>query len=123
MSLCILASGKVVALAVTAFTLGWTHSIEKTRWEEDWRMTPAGLELVQSRIKGSGAGMEPAPDAKLENGWWVSSPSITPRKELVLASSGATGGGWTLCAEGRCLEIGAQQADPIIVRACRPGDQ
>ena len=44
MSLCILAAGKVTVLAVSAFTLSWTHSVEKVRWEEDWLVTPAGLD-------------------------------------------------------------------------------
>ena len=70
MSLCILAAGKTTVLAVSAFTLSWTHSVEKTRWEEDWRVTPAGLEIVEARVKGSGAGMEPPEGAVLE-GWVV----------------------------------------------------
>ena len=66
MSLCILAAGKTVTLAVAAFTLSWTHSVEKTRWEEDWAITPAGLQIVEARVKGSGAGMEPAEGAVLQ---------------------------------------------------------
>jgi hypothetical protein len=49
----------VKTLALAAFTLVWTHSIEKVDWQEDWHVTPDGLELVQARVKGSGAGMEP----------------------------------------------------------------
>ena len=71
MSLCILAAGKTTVLAVSAFTLSWTHSVEKTRWEEDWRVTPAGLEIVEARVKGSGAGMEPPEGAVLKDGWWT----------------------------------------------------
>lgn len=118
MSLCLLTGTKAVTLAVTAFTLSWTHSIEKTRWEEDWRISPAGLILVQSRVKGSGAGMEPAPDAKLDNGWWVSSPALPARTEIVLAASGATGGGWSVCGEGQCIEIGNQADAPTLMKAC-----
>jgi len=54
-----------VVLSIAAFTLVWTHSIEKIDWQEDWRITPQGLELVQARVKGSGAGMEPPPEARL----------------------------------------------------------
>ena len=77
MSLCILAAGKTTVLAVTAFTLSWTHSVEKTRWEEDWRVTPAGLEIVEASVKGSGAGMEPPEGAVLKDGWWVYRPKIS----------------------------------------------
>jgi hypothetical protein len=61
LSLCLASAGVVKTLSIAAFTLVWTHSIEKTDWQEDWRITPKGLELVQARVKGSGAGMEPPP--------------------------------------------------------------
>src|SRR3979409_864590 len=57
--LCLASAGIVKTLAVAAFTLAWTHSIEKVEWQEDWRVTPQGLELAQARVKGSGAGLEP----------------------------------------------------------------
>ncbi|MGO4839058.1 DUF1850 domain-containing protein, partial [Rhizobiaceae sp. 2RAB30] len=38
MSLCVVAAGKTTVLAASLFTLSWTHSVEKTRWEEDWRV-------------------------------------------------------------------------------------
>ncbi|MCA6125803.1 DUF1850 domain-containing protein, partial [Bradyrhizobium sp. WSM 1704] len=63
MSLCLASAGVVKALQAAAFTLAWTHSIEKTAWQEDWVVTSAGLELTQARIKGTGAGMEPPPEA------------------------------------------------------------
>ena len=46
MSLCILAAGKTVTLTVAAFTLAWTHSVEKTHWQEDWKVTPSGLQIA-----------------------------------------------------------------------------
>jgi hypothetical protein len=68
MSICLIAGGKAVAFAAAAFTLSWTHSVQKTRWEEDWRLTPSGLQLVESRIEGSGAGMEVPDGAVLKDG-------------------------------------------------------
>jgi hypothetical protein len=65
MSLCRAAGSKITALAFSAFTLSWTHSVERIRWEEDWQLTSRGLELVEARVKGSGAGMEPPPEAKV----------------------------------------------------------
>jgi hypothetical protein len=116
-SLCV-AGAEALRLAVTAFTLGWTHSVEHQRWEEDWRVTPAGLELVEARVKGSGSGMEPPEGARLEGGWWVWRPEGAPVGELVLAASGATGGGWTLCAGGRCREVGAAAGGPVRLSVC-----
>ena len=74
--ICILAAGKATVLAASLFTLAWTHSVEKIDWQEDWRLTPSGLEIVVARVKGSGAGMEPSPDAVLKDGWWTYVPSV-----------------------------------------------
>ncbi|MBN9551249.1 MAG: DUF1850 domain-containing protein, partial [Alphaproteobacteria bacterium] len=79
MSLCILTAGKTLTLAVAAFTLSWTHSVEKTGWQEDWKLTPSGLQVVQARIRGSGAGMEPPEGAVLRDGWWTYAPRIGPQ--------------------------------------------
>jgi hypothetical protein len=110
-------------LAVAAFTLSWTHSVERTRWEEDWTITPAGLELVEARVKGSGAGMEPSEGAVLQDGWWVYAPKVKPQPSIVLGASGATGEGWSLCAQGRCTVVGAGPADPAVMTACKGHDQ
>ena len=119
MSLCVLGGGAALRLATVAFTLAWTHSVERTRWEEDWRVTPAGLTLVEARVQGSGAGMEPPEGARLVDGWWTYRPARPPLPELVLAASGATGAGWSLCAEGRCREIGATRGAPLRLAPCR----
>jgi len=100
-SLCLISSGVVKTLALAAFTLAWTHSVEKVEWQEDWRVTPAGLELVQARVKGSGAGMEPPPEARLVNGWFQWQPKRAAMPEVVLGNSGAAGE-WRLCADGQC---------------------
>jgi hypothetical protein len=84
-------------------TLRWTHSIEKTTWEEVWQRDAAGLVLTEARIEGSGAGMEPPPDARKEGRFWVWSPMLTIA-EVNLAHSGAAGD-WLLCpADGACLQ-------------------
>ena len=123
MSLCIVAGGKTVVLAVSAFTLSWTHSVERTQWREDWRVMPAGLELVEARVKGSGAGMEPPDGAVLADGWWVYRPGLPPQRRVVLAASGATGGGWRLCAAGDCREIGAVEGETAELLACAVGHE
>lgn len=118
MSLCILAAGKTAIVAAGLFTLSWQHSVEKVRWEEDWRVTPGGLEIVQARVKGSAAGMEPPEGSQLVDGWWVYAPDVGPVPRLLLASSGATAGGWTLCAGGECVTLGAASGEPVTLAPC-----
>ena len=118
MSLCILAGGKVTALALSMFTLSWTHSVQKTEWRETWAVTPAGLELRQAEVKGSGAGMEPGPDAVLRDGWWVWHPALPPQERVSLAASGMTPGGWRLCHDGGCVELGAKAGDEVSLSWC-----
>jgi hypothetical protein len=117
-AICLLAAGKLTVIAASAFTLSWTHSVQKTEWREDWRLTPAGLRLVEARVKGSGAGMEPPEGSVLKDGWWVYAPALPPQHRLVLAASGATASGWTLCSATGCNEIGAAEGDPVILEPC-----
>lgn len=122
MSVCLFAGTKAVVVAAGVFTLSWTHSVEKVRWEEDWRLTPAGLTLIEGRVKGSGAGMEPPEGAKLVDGWWHYRPSLPPLDRLTLAASGATVSGWRICADGRCVDLEplAAGADgPLRLAACK----
>ncbi|PBC19316.1 DUF1850 domain-containing protein [Mesorhizobium sp. WSM4307] len=117
MSLCILAAGKITVLVGATFTLSWTHSVEKTRWEEKWRATSAGLQIVEARIQGSGAGMDPPEGSRFEKGWWVYAPDRKALPRLVLAASGATGEGWTICDNGTCMVFGNAADDPVALRA------
>lgn len=118
LALCILASGKTTMLAASAFSLAWTHSVEKIRWEEDWRLTPAGLELAVARVEGTGAGMEIPDGAVFEDGVWTYRPTLPPQAALHLASSGATTSGWEFCADGHCLSLGADAGEPVEIRPC-----
>lgn len=117
--ICVAAGGKAMVLAASAFTLAWTHSVEKTRWEERWIAGPEGLTVVEGRIAGSGAGMEPPEGAVLREGAYVWRPKTRPLAVLVLAASGATGSGWTLCPDGgACVELGREAGEPIRVKVC-----
>ena len=118
MSLCILSGGGTLVLAAGAFTLSWSHSVERTRWEEDWRVTAAGLELLEARVAGSGAGMEPPEDAVLRDGFWTYAPDLPPTPQLLLAASGATGDGWRLCAAELCLRLGERSGSPVTLFPC-----
>ena len=118
MALCIATGLKTIVFAANLFSLSWEHSVERTEWREDWRVTPAGLELVEARVKGSGAGMEPPDGSVLVDGWWVYRPDLPVQARVVLAASGATGSGWRLCGGEECLMLGAASEDPITLEAC-----
>ena len=124
LSLCLASAGVVKALSVAAFTLAWTHSIEKVEWQEDWRVTSQGLELVQARVKGSGAGMEPPSDARLVDGWFQWQPKRAAMPEVALGNSGAAGE-WRLCNDGRCQTLSEILGHPVganvtTMRGCAP---
>jgi hypothetical protein len=114
LTLCLASAGVVKALSIAAFTLAWTHSIEKVEWQEDWRVTAKGLQLVQARVKGSGAGMEPPAEARLVGGWFQWRLARAPMPEVVLGNSGAAGE-WRLCADGRCRTLSEIFGHPIGV--------
>lgn len=112
MSLCLASAGVVKSLTVTAFMLSWTHSIEKIEWQEDWRVTPQGLEITQARVKGSGAGMEPSPDARLIDGWFRWKPQLPVLPEVALGNSGLVGE-WRICTDGKCQDLSAILGRPV----------
>jgi hypothetical protein len=118
MSLCLAGAGLLVQLGVNQLTLGWTHSVQKTRWEEDWRETPAGLVMTQARVQGSGAGMDPPPESRLIDGAWRWTPSVPPLRELVLRRSGATAD-WDVCRNGSCAPMAELvTGDPVTLKPC-----
>ena len=120
MEFCLLAAGATVRLGTLALTLAWTHSVQKTRWEEDYRLTPAGIVLLEDRIQGAGAGMEPPPDATFDGKWYRYTPHIPPQKQIVLRRSGATAD-WDVCIGDACKKMGAYvpaKADPVTLTSC-----
>jgi hypothetical protein len=124
MSVCFAAGAVIKMLQVTAFTLVWTHSVQKTDWQEDWRVTPDGLLLVEARIKGSGAGIDPPADARLIDGWWRWRPPEIARSEVLLARSDAAGD-WRICTAGRCRTLGvilgaSPAVGAVAMRPCSP---
>jgi hypothetical protein len=85
--LCLTAAGLALSLSLQSFTLAWNHSIEKIRWEEDYRIAGGKLLLLEARIRGSGAGMEPPADAVLRDGVWHYTPPLAPLEKLRLTRS------------------------------------
>jgi hypothetical protein len=122
MSVCFVAGAVVKTLQVSAFTLVWTHSVQKTEWQEDWRVRPDGLLLTAARVKGSGAGIDPPADARLANGWWRWRPQAVRRSEVILSQSSAAGD-WRICVAGRCRSLAgivgpASATNPVAMRSC-----
>ena len=119
MSLCVFIAGKSAAcLAGLLFSLSWTHSIEKTRWVEHWHIAEDQLVLQKTFVKGSSAGIDPAPNAVLLDGWYQWAPSTTlALPSISLANSELTPDNWTLCAidaatnqAGECIDFDSFKA-------------
>ena len=124
-TLCIaLLLGSVVQVLPTdRMTLTWMHSVEKRPWEEDYRVFGDALVIDEARVKTSGAGMDPPPDAIWEAGWWRYRPTTGVLSELVVANS-EHAAGYTLCWGGVCRAlselVGANAFVRIAARACLP---
>jgi hypothetical protein len=105
-AVCLVVAGVVRAtLPVDQFTLAWQHSVEKTRWEETYRVAGDRLLLTGARIQGIGAGMEPPEGATLRDGWWTWTPAPHAIATLPLTQSTYTSD-WTLCWNQRCRALG-----------------
>lgn len=109
MGVCLATSLGALALAANSFTLAWTHSIEKVRWEESWSVRDgphqAVLVLERVRVRGHGAGMEPPPGAVLHDGAWEWQPGQA-QAVLRLTRSGFTAD-YEWCLPDRpCVPLG-----------------
>lgn len=112
------------------FTLAWMHSIEKVRWEEDYGVVagadprqPPVLLALQARVRGSGAGMEPPPDAQLRDGWYAYTPQIQSPPALRLTRSIYTAD-YDFCSAGRCRPMSdllPSDGDITLLQPCRSG--
>ena len=127
--LCLGLAGVVWAhLPVSAFTLAWDHTIEKTRWEEDYLVTEHGLVLKEARIVGNGAGMEIPQGAQLEKGRWRYHPELPTLQQLNLGRT-PEAGDYQVCLEDNCHPVSEWVGPPdagnpfIQLWACPPGDQ
>lgn len=106
MPICLAAGVLAATLPLSAFTLAWTHSIEKIRWEEDYRVQDGHLLLDEARIRGSGAGMEPPTDAWFSHGVWHYKPAL-PALERLLLSHSPYAGGYEICSADGCQTLAA----------------
>jgi len=125
--ICLLVAGALRAiLAEGDFTLEWRHSVQKTSWREHYHAEGGGLVLDAASVEGTGAGMEPPPDAVQRDGRWVWYPH-TRLPELRLTHSihvpdytlcGALNGCRALTGWTGALDDGAV----VTVRACSGRD-
>lgn len=98
-----IAGKAATCLAGALFSLSWTHSVEKTQWVEHWQVVESNntsaLSLQFTKIKGSGAGIDPAPHAQWVDGWYQWKPEqMLTLPHLSLANSEQTPDNWTLCS-------------------------
>jgi len=121
---CLFVAGVLQAtLGADAFTIAWRHSVTHTRWQEDYRVAGGRIVAVESRIEGSGAGMDPPPDARFADGMWRWRPALPPLAALHLTVSPYTED-YRLCARGHCTPLHALVRAPadrievVDVRAC-----
>lgn len=129
------ALGAVTLDVDDGFVLAWTHSIEKIRWEEYWQVQPSSgtLLLHTVRVRGFGAGMEPAAQAVLVDGAWQWHPRtrheslrltrspFTDDYEWCSPASPATSPGALDPVRLRCQPLGAvlpSDGDITSVRPC-----
>jgi len=121
--------GEAAFLPWARFTLGWTHSRERTRWEETYRIDVVQgaprLTLEALRVKGSGAGIDPPPSARWVDGWYVDRPAPRPLERLVLTVS-AYAADYELCDDRfgsptTCRALGTflNARDSISLSGCR----
>lgn len=99
--LCLVAAGVAISLPLQTFTLAWNHSVEKVRWEEDYRIVDRRLKVVEARIRGSAAGMEPPDGALLRNGVWHYQPALPAQERLRLTRS-SYAADYQMCWDGVC---------------------
>jgi hypothetical protein len=119
-----LVAGLLIAQFGDDITLRWTHSIQKTVWEEDYRLEQDALRLVEARVRGTGAGMEPPAGSVLKDGAWRYTPSLPLLPRIALRHSPYVPP-YIVCAAGRCQPVDAWLPglpdDAVIDLApCRP---
>lgn len=119
---CLFVAGALAAaLPDAAFTVAWTHSVARTRWVEAYRVEGSSLRLAEASVEGSGAGMEPSPDAVLREGRWHWRP------ERMLAELSLTrspyAADYVVCTASGCRELGAlagpaAEGRAVVIRSC-----
>src|SRR5512140_538657 len=95
---CLLVAGMLRAtLPGPDLAIEWQHSVAKTRWEERYRIEGDRLLLAGACVEGTGAGMEPPPEAVRRAGAWCWQPQrALPELALTWSTYAAD---YRLCAQ------------------------
>lgn len=127
MGLCVFGHAAMLlgCLQGSQFSLQWTHSVEKTTWVEHYSIHRQRLVQTLVKIKGSGAGIDPAPHARLVDGWyqWAPTQAIV-LTSIALANSEKTPDNWMLCtlpAALDCIDLAAFEAQGHGGFVIKPG--
>lgn len=99
-----LAIGASIVIIGSQPTISWMHSVEKIKWEEDYRAQGKLLELTHARVRGSGAGMEIPNNSKPVNDYWQYTPNINTFKKVYLTHSKYTET-YTICQASICKSL------------------
>jgi len=114
LGLCLGLAGQIwTRLPLEHFSLQWQHSVEKVRWEEDYRLQAQGLQLLEARVRGTGAGMEIPDNAWFADGSWHYVPVLAPIPLLRLGRT-PEAGDWLLCQGGECLPLAHWLGPPRV---------
>lgn len=93
-----------VVLPAERITLGWRHTVEKTRWEEVYAASSDGVKIVEARIEAFGAGMEPPASAERRGRWWHYRPALPALRVVTLANS-SFAAGYSVCWNDVCRPL------------------
>ncbi len=106
----------LVVLPTPVLTLSWTHTVEKTVWEEDYTATADRVTITEARIEAFGAGMEPPASAVRDGRWWRYRPALAVLPSVDLANS-TFAGGYTLCWNSTCRPLASivAQGQPVSI--------
>lgn len=114
----LVAGATVVSLPTPTMTLTWTHTVEKTSWEEDYLASADGVAIVEARVEALGAGMEPPASAVRKGRWWSYHPALPNLPSVDLANS-IFGGGYTVCWNSQCRQLDTimPRGEPVSIVA------
>ncbi len=106
MDICIavVLTGTLLARLPEHVTLAWEHTVEKVRWEEDYVARGDTLELVEARLRGTGAGMEMPAESQLFDGAWHYRPRLPSLRKVYLRNSQLPLG-YDVCWNGKCTRM------------------
>ena len=134
-AICLVVAGVLRAtLPTNEVTIAWLHSVEKIRWIERYRVEHDALRLVEARIEGSGAGMDPPPDAAFVDGAWTWHPAADRFPRVRLTVSPFTQD-YDVCYGDRCRGLTSliapqspasgegSRIEVVDMQACRRSDE